>query len=475
MQVVPRFNEQINKTRKEMISRRAFNQGLVALAFTGLSQHVLAKNAGLSNQLLSKTLGYGKLNNDPQGILDLPSGFSYRVISALGETMSDSLVVPDQADGMGCFALDEDRVVLVRNHEISTTISAPKNLAHSNKINLDLAYDINRHQQALPGGTSHLIYNLKTERLERQFMSLIGTIRNCSGGITPWNSWLTCEESVQKVSEENSKDHGYIFEVPANVTSLTKATPLLAMGRFNHEAACVDPKTNIVYLTEDRADSLFYRFIPKTPKKLADGGRLQALVIVKKEKFDTRNWHSETMKIGDNYATKWIDLSDVQSPNDDLRQQGFEAGAALFARGEGIHWAENELYFCCSSGGSEKIGQIMRYVPSKFEGEKNEEEYPGSLSLFVESADKLTFNYGDNICVAPNQHLMVCEDQYTDTVDNHIKGITPDGRIYDFAKVRWQTEPAGGCFSPDGNVFFVNLYSPALTLAVTGPWQKFLS
>ncbi|WP_153810654.1 alkaline phosphatase PhoX [Paraglaciecola psychrophila] len=167
MQVVPRFNEQINKTKKEMVSRRTFNQGLDALAFSGLSRHILAKNTGLSNQLLSKTLGYGKLIKDPQVILDLPSGFSYRVISALGETMSDGLAVPDQADGMGCFVLDEERVVLVRNHELSPTKSAPENLAHANKVTLDFAYDINRHQQPLPGGTSHLIYNLKTERLER--------------------------------------------------------------------------------------------------------------------------------------------------------------------------------------------------------------------------------------------------------------------------------------------------------------------
>jgi secreted PhoX family phosphatase len=115
----------------------------------------------------------------------------------------------------------------------------------------------------------------------------------------------------------------------------------------------------------------------------------------------------------------------------------------------------------------------MKYIPSKFEGKPEEANYPGKLSLFVESPDKLTFNYGDNICVAPNHHLIVCEDQYTDAVNNHLKGITPDGHIYDFARIRWQTEPAGACFSPDGSVLFVNLYSPTRTLAITGPWGKF--
>lgn len=455
-----------------MVSRRAFNQGLVALALAGLSRHIFASEAGISSQMLSKTLGYGELINDVDGILDLPEGFSYDVISALGESMSDGLAVPDRADGMGCFALDDDRVVLIRNHELSPSSLLNESLADPDKINPDFAYDIDSQQQALPGGTSNLIYNLKTKRLERQFMSLIGTIRNCSGGTTPWNSWLTCEESVLKASDEIGQDHGYVFEVPANATSLIKAEPIVDMGRFNHEAAIVDPNTNIVYLTEDRNDSLFYRFIPKIQKNLHAGGKLQALAIIQNAKFDTRNWDTTSMQLGKNYDVKWIDLTNVQSPDDDLRQQGYAKGAALFARGEGIHWATNDMYFCCTNGGAKQLGQIMKYVPSRFEGKPEEVEAPGQLSLFIESPDKLTFHYGDNICVAPNHHLIVCEDQASEMVNNKLKGITPDGGIYDFARVRWQTEPAGACFSPDGSVLFLNLYSPTRTLAITGPWDN---
>jgi secreted PhoX family phosphatase len=151
----------------------------------------------------------------------------------------------------------------VRNHELPPSSLSQEVLADADKINLDFAYDINSKQQALPGDTSNLIYELKTKCLERQFMSLIGTIRNCSGDITPWNSWLTCEESVLKASDEIGQDHGYVFEVTANANSLIKAKPIVDMGRFNHEAASVDPNNNIIYLTEDRNDSLLYRFIPK--------------------------------------------------------------------------------------------------------------------------------------------------------------------------------------------------------------------
>jgi len=80
-------------------------------------------------------------------------------------------------------------------------------------------------------------------------------------------------------------------------------------------------------------------------------------------------------------------------------------------------------------------------------------------------------NFGDNLTVAPTGDLFVCEDQYTEVVDNHIRGVSPDGQIYNFARLRVQTELAGVCFSPDGRSMFVNLYSPAKTLCISGPWQ----
>jgi secreted PhoX family phosphatase len=178
---------------------------------------------------------------------------------------------------------------------------------------------------------------------------------------------------------------------------------------------------------------------------------------------------------GTEHACEWIDLDNVDGEKDDLRIRGHEKGATLFARGEGIHFENGEMYFCCTNGGRKKLGQIMRYRPSAFEGSKQETKSPGVLSLFLESDSEASFNYGDNIIVASNGHLLVCEDQYSDVVNNKLKGIVATGEIYDFAKVRWQTEPAGVCFSPDGSTLFVNLYSPTATLAITGPWNEFVS
>jgi hypothetical protein len=108
-----------------------------------------------------------------------------------------------------------------------------------------------------------------------------------------------------------------VFEVPADATGLVDAVPLTAMGRFNHEAACVDPATGIVYMTEDRDDGVLYRFVPAVPGILKSGGRLQAMVIG--GLADTRNWQSLGMARNQLYFVSWIDLDEVEAPEDDLR------------------------------------------------------------------------------------------------------------------------------------------------------------
>lgn len=445
------------------MDRRNFIYGAGSIAFAGLAASVL----GCSHKVEHITNKYGPLLPDSNGLLDLPAGFNYQVISSFAEPMNDGFHVPDRADGMGCLPLTDNRVVLIRNHELSLKhLRRQPDSIQSHKS--ALSYDSLNNGVALPGGTTNIVYNLETQQVEQEFMSLTGTLRNCSGGITPWNSWLTCEESVEKANNKHKKDHGYIFEIPATTKGLIEPKPLKAMGRFNHEAAAVDPQTGTVYLTEDRGDSLFYRFVPNVYGELDKGGQLQALVFIKHQQFDTRNWSNSSMKKGIWYQTKWINITDPESPNDDLRKQGYELGAALFARGEGVHWADKELYFCCTNGGAKQIGQIMRYRPTPTSDIPLNEV--GDIQLFLESESTNLYNFGDNLTVMPHGDLLVCEDQYTDVVDNHLRGVTPQGELYNFAKLNAQTELAGACFSPDGKVLFVNVYSPTKTLAIRGPW-----
>lgn len=404
--------------------------------------------------------GYGALKPDPAGLLDLPEGFSYRVISRLGDAMDDGGTVPDRADGMGCFDLGNGEIALVRNHELQPRHDAGGPIAKGFG---------KRDGAFVPGGTTTIVLDAATLKVKRQFRSLGGTIRNCSGGVTPWGSWLSCEEAPtgpgQKYGDGLERNHGWVFEVPAAARGLVDPVPLTAMGRFNHEAAAVDPATGIVYQTEDRDDGVLYRFISKVPGRLAEGGRLQAMVI--EGLTDTRNWNSPAMVVGQQYRVSWVDLDEVDAPKDDLRQRAAAKGAALVARGEGLHMGVNrgksEVFACCTSGGAKQLGQILKLTPGLAGA-------PDTVELFFESESKDQFDYGDNLTVAPNGHLIVCEDQYTDVVDNHIRGITPAGEAYTLARLTAQTELAGGCFSPDGKTLFVNAYGPTATLAITGPW-----
>ncbi|WP_247712167.1 alkaline phosphatase PhoX [Qipengyuania qiaonensis] len=438
---------------KTDIDRRGFI-GVTGAAFTGL---LLNGCTGRSGPTLPASFAdYGPLVPDPAGMLDLPRGFSYNVLSSLGDAMDDGGTVPDKADGMGCLPLGNDEIVLIRNHELVPTDDAGGAPAHGYGT---------RNGAIVPGGTTNIVLDARTLQVKRQFRTLAGTIRNCSGGVTPWGSWLTCEEAPtgpgQPYGEGLAVEHGWVFEVPANATGLIDAVPLKAMGRFNHEAACVDPATGVVYLTEDRDDGVLYRFVPTTAGRLRDGGRLQAMVV--EGLADTRNWTVADMPVGRRYPLRWIDCDEVEAPKDDLRNRAAARGAAVIARGEGIHMGADEVFVCSTSGGQRKLGQIFRLVPGR-NGASD------TIELFFESQSEEQFNFGDNLTVGPNGHLIVCEDQYTDVVDNHLRGITPDGRAYPFARLRMQTELAGGCFSPDGKWFFVNAYSPARTVAITGPW-----
>ncbi|MEP0393258.1 MAG: alkaline phosphatase PhoX [Erythrobacter sp.] len=435
----------------------ATSSAFAALVASGCSTRGAGPASNGDGAASSSFTDYGPLVKDPNGMLDLPEGFSYRVVSSLGDAMSDGGTVPNKADGMGCLDIGNGEIALVRNHELIPTDDAGGDIAKGFGT---------WNGKIVPGGTTNIVLDAETLEVKRQFRTLGGTIRNCSGGVTPWGSWLTCEEAPtgpgQRYGDGLALNHGWTFEIPGDATGLVDPVPLRAMGRFNHEAACVDPETGYVYQTEDKSESAFYRFIPNVPGKLAQGGKLQAMVI-ENGPADTRNWDANTMPLGTSFAVRWIDLDDVEAPKDDLRTRAAAAGAAVIARGEGLHMGDGELYLCSTSGGAKKLGQIFRLVPGRGNG-------PDRFELFFESESKEQFDYGDNLCVAPNGHLVVCEDQYTEVVDNHLRGITPDGRPYKLARLTMQTEPAGACFSPDGKTMFVNAYSPTRTLAVTGPW-----
>lgn len=392
--------------------------------------------------------------------------------------MADGLLRPGDPDGMAAFPLPDGKIGLICNHELSQEETDKGAFGKTNEnfpASIQrICYDPGRGSGPQLGGTSTLIYDPRRERVESQYLSLAGTDNNCAGGPTPWNTWISCEETNTRADSIAAKDHGYNFEVPLSAEiQPANPIPLKAMGRFRHEAVAVDPETGIVYQTEDMSDGLIYRFIPKKPGQLQKGGRLQALVLIDRPSCDTRNWpeaNTPTLPVNQSLPVSWVDIEDVESPDDSLRFQGFEKGAARFARGEGMWAGDGEFYFACTNGGKLRQGQIFRYTPSPHEGTDGERSQPGELELFVESTSPDLLRNCDNLTVAPTGHLVVCEDADDPC---RLVGVSPSGGLYLIGENSYSgSELAGACFSPDGSILFVNLQAEGLTLAITGPWAQ---
>ena len=299
------------------------NSSAVALGFAGL--RALSGRGSVAFGVDDKGTAKPAAKEADQGVpakqeklFDLPAGFSYAVVSRFGDRMDDGLRTPGMADGMAAFPAADGKVVLVRNHELDAGQKEYGPFGDDNKLlgRLDPArlYDAGeRNRYPSLGGTTNILYDTRARRTEAVFLSLAGTSRNCAGGVTPWSTWITCEETVQQPDGEYAKDHGYNFEVPAKSSGGPfDAVPIQAMGRFNHEAVAVDPKTGIVYQTEDRPDSLLYRYIPNKPGVLLEGGRLQALRVRGHKCFDTRNWRKRALEAGRALDVEWVGVENVE-------------------------------------------------------------------------------------------------------------------------------------------------------------------
>ena len=427
---------------------------------------------------------FGSLRADPKKILDLPKGFDYTIISEQKKVMSDGLLTPGQADGMAAFPNKNGNINLVCNHENHPASFRNSAFGNSNKlldkIDKNLVYDLGKEITPGTGGTTTIEYNPITRSKIRQHMSLSGTEYNCAGGATPWGSWLSCEECFtdpgtsfeRETVIKREKRHGYIFEVDSSSNKISKPIPLKDMGRFEHEAAAVDPVSGIIYLTEDKHRSLLYRFIPNEKSNLSAGGQLQALCFSKRKSMDTRNWSSLSIDQGEWHEAKWINLDNVDSDKNDLRLRGFDQGAARFARGEGICYSDNSVFITATIGGSERMGQVFEYRINR-ESNENSIGAAGHIKLLAESTSKSLLQHADNIIMSPWGDLIICEDTY-----NYcgLIGINPNGSQYIFADNAYtDSELCGVCFSPKGDILFVNVQNKGLTLAIHGPFSSLSS
>ena len=450
--------------------------------------------------------GFGGLVEDKRGLLDLPRGFRYRVISPqfYPRTLEEKTVdgetvyvgepnwldfprepVPGDHDGMAALRGPRNTTILVRNHELS-----PGDIegdAGDREVPGFVPYDPGQ-----PGGTTGIVVG-RNGRVIQDYVTSSGTNRNCSGGPTPWNTWLTCEETRIRAEEDDqaTKDHGYVFEVLPYGGQYLSAQPIKDMGFFSHEAVNIDPRTGIAYLTEDdfrgeipdnprdevaddddnpnnevdfevaSRSSFLYRFVPNAknlrPGAYLEGGKLQALGLREPAKSRISNNADLARQGQSTRRVRWIDVNPEEASADALAK-----GALRFNRLEGADFAGGAFWFNDTAGGEERLGQTFRLIPGRDGNDR--------IELFFESDDPENMQSPDNTVVAPWGDLWFCEDGEG---DDRVMGITPNGQTYEFARNRLNDSELAGCtFSPDGRTFFVNIQNPGLTFVIQGPFWR---
>ncbi|MFD5702986.1 alkaline phosphatase PhoX [Streptomyces lasiicapitis] len=425
--------------------------------------------------------GYGPLLPDPKGLLALPAGFSYRVITHSGRTkLETGEFTPSNHDGTATFEGPRGVTLLVANHELGgprTKVKYPVPLTEG------LVYD-----PAAAGGCT--VVEVRRGGEVAQWVGVAGTATNCAGGSTPWGTWLTCEETEDRAGQNGmTKDHGYVFEVdPYDRRANRSPKPIKALGRYAHEAVVVDPKRGHLYLTEDAAgpNGLFYRWTP--PHGFRPGrGKLRTLAddagVLKAPKcYDSGGRFvddlSRATKIGTVYGVDWVEVKDRDARTVPVRKQ-FDTGAVTRARKlEGMWWADGGAYIVSSyaraeSPGAQHDGQVWFYHPGR-----------RTLTLKVllgvnpDPGKDGAYDGPDNITVSPYGGLVIAEDGEG---VQHLFGATERGRTYPIARNELNggtpekpsySEFTGVTFSPDGRTLYANIQTPGIMLAITGPWRR---
>lgn len=391
-------------TRRDALRAGVGAAGTVALAGGLLGQ---AMDAAAAPAVVGDG-PYGPLQAPDSNGVALPTGFTSRVIARTGTPPALGTepfhLFPD---GMGAFRANDGGFILTSNSEIPTILST-----------------------SFSGGAAAIRFD-ENFKVTNYYRILDGTNVNCAGGVTPWNTWLSCEEV----------ENGKVWECDPYGNDPAVARP--AMGVFKHEAVAVDPVGEQLYLTEDVGDGCLYRFTPDSYPDLSSG-KLDVAVVA------------------DDGGVGWVPVPNPQFLEAvPTRMQVPQA--SKFMRGEGMWYDEGTVYFATTQD-----DRVYAYHCAE---QELEVLYDG-----VALGDTAPLHDTDNVTVAAiSGDLYVAED----ADDLQICLISTEGEAAAFAQLpgveHENSELTGPVFDPTGSRFYFASQRAATGGAIfeiSGPFRR---